>query len=85
MEGKIYLAWLHYIWISQKKLHQILSELPDRERQIFQMKYYDELKFREIASILNIKEGTLKSSYYNSVRIIEKKVVEVELLSKSKV
>jgi len=69
----------------QKKLHQILSELPDRERQIFQMKYYDELKFREIASILNIKEGTLKSSYYNSVRIIEKKVVEVELLSKSKV
>lgn len=69
----------------QERLHQILSDLPDRERQIFHMKYYDDLKFREIASILNIKDGTLKSSYYNTVRLIEKKVVEVELLTKSRV
>ena len=69
----------------QERLHQILSDLNDRERQIFHMKYYDDLKFREIASILNIKEGTLKSSYYNTVRLIEKKVVEVELLTKSRV
>jgi len=69
----------------QERLHQILSELPDKQRQIFVMKYYDDLKFREIASILKIKEGTLKSSYYNTVRHIEKKVVEVKLLTKSKV
>ena len=69
----------------QLKLHRILSELPEKERQIFQMKYYDDLKFREISAILGIKEGTLKSSYYNTVKHIEKNMLAVELLSNNKV
>ena len=69
----------------QLKLQQVLSQLPERERQIFQMKYYDDLKFREISDILEIKEGTIKSSYYNSARYIEKKMITVELLVKTKV
>ncbi len=67
------------------KLHTILSKLPDKQRFIFQMKYYDDLKFREMAEILNIKEGTLKSSYYQTVKIIEKNIINVELLVKTKV
>lgn len=70
---------------AQKKLHEILFYLPERERLIFQMKYFDDLKFREIEEILNIKEGTLKSSYYNTVKIIEKNILNVELFSKNKV
>jgi len=69
----------------QLKLQRILSELPEKERQIFQMKYYDDLKFREISAILGIKEGTLKSSYYNTVKHIEKNMLAVELLSNNKV
>ncbi|MFZ2283351.1 MAG: RNA polymerase sigma factor [Lutibacter sp.] len=69
----------------QLKLHRILSERPEKERQIFQMKYYDDLKFREISAILGIKEGTLKSSYYNTVKHIEKNMMAVELLSNNKV
>lgn len=69
----------------QLKLQRILSELPEKERMIFQMKYYDDLKFREMQDILGIKEGTLKSSYYNTVKHIEKNMLAVELLSNNKV
>ena len=69
----------------QLKLQRILSELPEKERRIFQMKYYDDLKFREMEEILGIKEGTLKSSYYNTVKHIEKNMLAVELLSNNKV
>lgn len=69
----------------QLKLQRILSELPEKERIIFQMKYYDDLKFREMEDVLGIKEGTLKSSYYNTVKHIEKNMLVVELLTKNKV
>lgn len=69
----------------QLQLQRILSQLPERERVIFQMKYYDDLKFREIEVVLGVKEGTLKSSYYNTVKYIEKKLMTVELLSNNKV
>ena len=69
----------------QLKLQRILSELPEKERVIFQMKYYDDLKFREMEVILGIKEGTLKSSYYNTVKHIEKNIMAVELLAINKV
>jgi RNA polymerase sigma factor (sigma-70 family) len=65
----------------QIKLQQVLSELPEKQRQIFNMKYYDDLKFREISEILDIKEGTLKSSYYNTVKHIENNILNVELSS----
>lgn len=69
----------------QLKLQLIISQLPEKECVIFQMKYFDDLKFREIEDILGIKEGTLKSSYYNTVKHIEKNMLAVELLTKSKV
>jgi RNA polymerase sigma factor (sigma-70 family) len=65
----------------QLKLQRVLSELPEKQRQIFNMKYYDNLKFREIAAVLNIKEGTLKTSYYNSVKYIESNIVNIDLVS----
>lgn len=65
----------------QIKLQKILAELPEKQRQIFNMKYYDDLKFREISEILNIKEGTLKSSYYNAVKHIENNILTIELTS----
>jgi RNA polymerase sigma-70 factor (ECF subfamily) len=65
--------------VVQLKLQTILGEMPEKERQIFQMKYYDDLKFREIAEITGISEGTIKTSYYKSVGLIEKRMLNVEL------
>jgi RNA polymerase sigma-70 factor (ECF subfamily) len=69
----------------QLKLQKVLAELPEKDRQIFQMKYYDDLKFREIAEITGISEGTLKTSYYKSVNFIETKMLQIELLTKKEV
>ena len=68
----------------QRKLHQILSELPDKHREIFNMKYYDDLKFREIAEITGMKEGSLKTSYYSTVNIIQSKIQNIEILTLKK-
>lgn len=62
----------------QLKLQRTLSELPEKQRQIFNMKYYDDLKFREISEILDVKEGTLKTSYYNTVKHIENNILNIE-------
>jgi RNA polymerase sigma-70 factor (ECF subfamily) len=56
------------------KLHTIISKLPEKQQRVFQMKYFDELSFREISEILNISENTLKSSYYSAVKTIEEKI-----------
>ncbi len=59
----------------QLKLHAIISNLTDKQKRVFQMKYFDDLSFREISEILNISENTLKSSYYSVVKIIEEKIL----------
>lgn len=64
----------------QLKLQQVLAALPEKDRQVFQMKYYDDLKFREISEIKGVAESTLKTSYYKSVSFIEKRMLDAELL-----
>jgi RNA polymerase sigma-70 factor (ECF subfamily) len=60
----------------QKKLNTIIEEFKEKQKRVFQMKYFDDLSFRQIAEILNISESTLKSTYYTCVKIIEKKILE---------
>lgn len=59
----------------QLKLHTIISKLSDKQQRVFQMKYFDDLSFRQISEILNVSENTLKSSYYSVVKTIEEKIV----------
>ncbi|AUP79629.1 RNA polymerase sigma factor [Flavivirga eckloniae] len=70
---------------AQLKLQQILFELPEREKQIFQMKYFDDLTFKDIEEIISVKESTIKSSYYNTVKHIEKNLHAVQLFTKTQV
>lgn len=64
----------------QNRLNKELLKLSDKQRTIFQMKYYDDLKFREISEILEIKENTVKTSYYAAAKLIEKLLLEVEVV-----
>ena len=59
----------------QKKLAKIVNEFTVKQQRVFQMKYFDDLSFREISEILEVPESTLKSTYYTAVKIIEKKIV----------
>jgi RNA polymerase sigma factor (sigma-70 family) len=46
--------------------------LADRQRVIFNLRYYDEMKFSDIATLLNITEGGCKATYHQAVIKIEK-------------
>ena len=60
---------------AQLKLHAIISKLSEKQQRVFQMKYFDDLSFRQISEILDVSENTLKSSYYSVVKTIEKEIV----------
>jgi RNA polymerase sigma factor (sigma-70 family) len=55
----------------QLKLQKALLRLPDKQRLVFNMKYYDELKYEEISEILGTSVGALKASYHHAVKKIE--------------
>ena len=52
-------------------LQKAIAKLPEKQRVIFMMKYYDELKYDEISSILDTSVGALKASYHHAVKKIE--------------
>ncbi|WP_449580850.1 RNA polymerase sigma factor [Pedobacter segetis] len=55
----------------QKKLQEALLTLPEKQKLVFNMKYYDDLKFQEISDILGTSVGALKASYHLAVKKIE--------------
>jgi len=56
----------------QLKLQKALATLPDRQREVFNMRYFDELKYQEIAEILELSEGAVKSSYHHAANKVKK-------------
>jgi len=56
----------------QLKLQQAILTLPEKQRLVFNMKYYDEMKYDEISEILKTSVGGLKASYHHAVKKIEK-------------
>lgn len=56
----------------QLKLQQAILKLPTQQRIIFNMKYYDDMKYEEIAEVLNLTVGALKASYHHAVKKLEK-------------
>jgi RNA polymerase sigma factor (sigma-70 family) len=55
----------------QLKLQQAIAGLPERQKLVFTMKYFEALKYEEISEILNISVGALKASYHLAVKKIE--------------
>ncbi|MEN8804086.1 MAG: RNA polymerase sigma factor [Wenyingzhuangia sp.] len=63
----------------QEKLQSSVQQLSNKQKKIFYMKYYDDLKFKEISEILEVKEGTVKTIYYKAVDLIKQIVLNVEV------
>ncbi|CAN5322935.1 RNA polymerase sigma factor [soil metagenome] len=55
----------------QKKLQKALLTLPDKQRLVFNLKYYEEMPYEEMASVTGTSEGALKASYHHAVKKIE--------------
>ncbi|MDF9799980.1 RNA polymerase sigma factor (sigma-70 family) [Catalinimonas alkaloidigena] len=58
----------------QKKLQKALLKLPDKQRLVFNLKYFEELKYDEMAEITGTSVGSLKASYHHAVKKIEEDV-----------
>lgn len=56
----------------QLKLQKAIASLPAKQQQVFNLKYFQELKYREMAEILQTSEGALKASYHHATKKIEK-------------
>jgi RNA polymerase sigma-70 factor (ECF subfamily) len=59
----------------QRVLAEALTILPERQRQVFEMRYYEELSYEHIAQILGVSVGALKASYHHAVKKIEVKIL----------
>ncbi|HXC07062.1 MAG TPA: sigma-70 family RNA polymerase sigma factor [Bacteroidia bacterium] len=63
----------------QKKLQRAILTLPEKQRIVFNMKYFDEMKYEEMSRVLDTSVGALKASYHIAVKKIEAFVLkEVE-------
>ncbi len=55
----------------QKKLFAVMEILPAKQRLVFQMKYFDDMKYQDISAVLDTSVGALKASYHHAVKKIE--------------
>ena len=56
---------------AQVKLQRAIASLPEKQRLVFNMRYYDEMKYDEMSEILGTSAGALKASYHHAVKKIE--------------
>lgn len=55
----------------QMKLQQAILQLPEKQRLVFNMKYFDEMKYEEMSKILDTSVGALKASYHHAAKKVE--------------
>lgn len=55
----------------QMKLQQAIATLPEKQKLVFNMKYFEDLKYEEISNILETSVGGLKASYHLATKKIE--------------
>lgn len=56
----------------QLKLQKAILTLPEKQRIVFNMKYFDEMKYEDMSQVLGTSVGALKASYHHAVKKIEK-------------
>lgn len=56
---------------AQMKLQQAILTLPEKQRVVFNMKYFDEMKYEEMSEVLGTSVGALKASFHLAVKKIE--------------
>ena len=53
------------------KLQLAIQSLPDKQKLVFTLRYYDELPYQEMSKILETSEGALKASYHHAAKKVE--------------
>ena len=53
------------------KLQNAILKLPEKQRIVFNLRYFDEMPYEEMSKVLNTSVGALKASYHHAVKKIE--------------
>jgi len=53
------------------KLQLAIQQLPEKQRVVFSLRYYDEMPYEQMSRVLETSEGALKASYHHAVKKIE--------------
>lgn len=56
---------------AQMKLQKAILTLPEKQRLVFTMKYFDEMKYEDMSEVLGTSVGALKASYHHAVKKVE--------------
>lgn len=60
----------------QLKLQEAISQLPEKQKMVFNLRYYEEMPYEEMSGMLNTSVGALKASYHHAVKKIEASLKE---------
>lgn len=63
---------------AQLLLQKALLALPEKQRMVFNLKYFQEMKYEEMSEIFGTSVGALKASYHHAVKKIEKFLEEID-------
>ena len=55
----------------QLQLQKAIATLPQKQRLVFNMKYFDDMKYKDMSEVLDTSVGALKASYHHAVKKIE--------------
>jgi RNA polymerase sigma factor (sigma-70 family) len=55
----------------QDRLQRAIETLPERQKAVFSLRYFDEMPYQEISNVLGVTVGSLKASYHHAVKKIE--------------
>lgn len=62
----------------QAKLLLAIAELPDKQKQVFNLRYYDEMPYEEMSQLLSTSVGALKASFHHATKKIEASFLNYE-------
>lgn len=56
---------------AEAQLHMAIQTLPDKQRAVFNLKYFEEMKYEEMSEVLETSVGALKASYHHAVQKVK--------------
>lgn len=65
--------------VVQKELWKAVASLPEKQREVFRLKYFEEMKYSEMSKLLQLTEGALKASYFHAVKKIEDYIKKINI------
>ena len=56
----------------QARLQKAIDLLPEKQKLVFNLRYYDEMPYEQMSEVLGTSEGALKASYHHAAQKVEK-------------